>query len=386
VVLKLGAPVFVVGALISGAAWALTPEPLAPSNETWNSPQFVVSDRQGRAFLLRSDTLDVYGIRPDGTLEQASRLAALASAGDDPFIRDAALSPSGSDWLLLDVAIGPRFFDSGKEVALPALDWQAVAVALPQGDLMVQALPFRRAAENDISPRADGSWGVFAGTLDPPLLMRHGSDGWSVVARQPVTLSSSDSRQGVARAKFEAQGRLAADPKGNVVVADELGYRVRKLAPSGKLLAEIRVGKGTVEWKERSPAEIEAVGREIEKQSGARPGGDSLRFESSRVIDGVAVAADGLVYLLVEAPAAAGETALALDRIDLTAERLDRVFLGGRLGVGMRYSMAAAKHGLYLAAFSGKGGRWVLPWDLLETAAWKGVKDATLDGQPMNQR
>ncbi|HVT16479.1 MAG TPA: hypothetical protein VHQ90_09930 [Thermoanaerobaculia bacterium] len=36
-----------------------------------------------------------------------------------------------------------------------------------------------------------------------------------------------------------------------------------------------------------------------------------------------------------------------------------------------------------MAAFSGEGGLWRLPWEALEAAEWQRVGEARLDGEPL---
>ena len=68
----------------------------------------------------------------------------------------------------------------------------------------------------------------------------------------------------------------------------------------------------------------------------------------------------------------------ALDRYDRTRAVLERVPLS--LKLKDRPSLAAGRDGLYLAAWSGIGGRWRISWDLLEQARWKKVENCKLDG------
>ncbi|PYQ67448.1 MAG: hypothetical protein DMF53_01700 [Acidobacteria bacterium] len=50
-----------------------------------------------------------------------------------------------------------------------------------------------------------------------------------------------------------------------------------------------------------------------------------------------------------------------------------------------RYTIASGRDGLYIAAWSGKEGRWRLSWDTLDQAKWKPVKGCEIDGVPMEE-
>ena len=68
----------------------------------------------------------------------------------------------------------------------------------------------------------------------------------------------------------------------------------------------------------------------------------------------------------------------ALDRFDPVAVKVERIGLGLQ-GEG-RFTMAAGKEGLYLAAWEGHAGRWLVPWEQLELASWKDAEGITIDG------
>ena len=59
-----------------------------------------------------------------------------------------------------------------------------------------------------------------------------------------------------------------------------------------------------------------------------------------------------------------------------TATRRPRIPLA--LQLPGRATLAAGKKGLYLAAWNGRGGRWMLGWDALEVASWTPVATAEI--------
>ena len=62
-----------------------------------------------------------------------------------------------------------------------------------------------------------------------------------------------------------------------------------------------------------------------------------------------------------------------------------RVILDG-IPIAGRYSLAAGRDALYVVSYSGQGGRWRLPWPLLDGARWATVGEARLNGEPLTGR
>ncbi len=352
----------------------LTPERVALAAANWQAPQFVQADAAGRVLLLRADTLEVYPLTPKGTLGTPSRLERLPG-DEEPFIREAAMSPDGDAWLLLDATAGPRLFRAGKEVLAPELGWRPAAVALPRGEPMVAVFPVR-AHEIKLAVRADGKVVVDV-KEPPPLLMGLPSSEWQVVVREEYEFGSRQWHEADAKMRLQRGVRLAGDAKG-VWLADEYGYRLRRFSPAGQLRAELTVGSGKVAVVERSPADIEHRLGEVAKSTGRKVDPVSVRFTAARAVDGLAAGRDGRVYLLVEAGAH-----LAVDRFDPNGPSLERLALGGLDAIAGRVSVASGRDGLYIAAFSGPGGVWRLPWEQLEEATWERVPEAKLDGHPL---
>ncbi|HVT16467.1 MAG TPA: hypothetical protein VHQ90_09870 [Thermoanaerobaculia bacterium] len=349
---------------------------------SWKAPQFVRADAAGRVFLLRADTLEVYPLTPKRTLGSPSRLERLA--GDqEPFVRDAAMSPDGGDWLLLDASLGGRvrLFRAGKEKPLPDLGWRAAAVALGGGEPLVAVFPVG-SREIKLVVRGDGK--VVANAKEPPplLLGLLGSE-WQTLVRESYELASRDWHAADATMRLQRAVRLAADPKGGVWVADELGYHLRRFTPAGRQRSELTVGKGKPVIAERSGAELDKKLAEVRSATGQRVDPASVRFTAPRVLDGFAAARDGRLYLLVSDDRKGMEGHLALDRFDPQVPSLARLPVAGLDELAGRLSVAAGRDGLYVAAFSGEDGLWRLPWEALEAAEWQRVDEAKLDGEPL---
>lgn len=347
---------------------------------SWTAPQFVQADAAGHVVLLRSDTLEVYPLTPKGTFAPPANLERFPTAEDHPFIRDAALAPGGDEWVLLDVGHGPRSFRDGKERQIPVLGWRATAVVMAGGRPVVAALP-APARDVNLVARRDGKVALDSAE-PPPLLLSLGESGWETVAREDYDFGSLHWPEANGKMYLLRDARLAADAKGNLWLAEEFGYRLRKFTPAGRLLAQLAVGKGKPAVKERSPAELAAELGQQHQATGRKPDPASLRFSAPRAVDGLVATRDGRVYVLVEVAADGKEARLALDRFDPSVPSLERLVLDGVAGGG-RFSLAAGRDALYLAAFSGEDGMWRLPWDILDGARWERVGKAAWNGESL---
>src|SRR5436853_1482271 len=72
-------------------------EPFGASPQ-WQASQAVQVDRQGRVYLLRSDTIEVYPVLKNGQLDKPVKLEA-AGPLDGPML-DAAMGDGPGDWLI----------------------------------------------------------------------------------------------------------------------------------------------------------------------------------------------------------------------------------------------------------------------------------------------
>lgn len=363
----------------SAAAYRATPERVAlPAS--WKATQFVQADAAGHVALLRADTLEVYPVTAKGALGTPSRLEPLAGGDEQPFFRDAALSTDGDAWLLLDV-IGPRLFRNGKEQQLPELGWRPEALAMPRSEPFAAVLPIHPHEVKLVVTR-DGR--VVADAKEPPpLLVGLVGSEWKTVVAEDYEFGTKNWHEAQVKMRLLRAVRLAADPKGGMWMADTFAYRLRRFSPAGRLTGELAVGSGKPKLVERSPAEIEKRQVEVGKIAGLRPDPASVRSTAARAVDGLTVARDGNVYLVVEVAGTEGKPHLALDRFDPRYPSLMRLPLEGLDPIAGHLSLAAGRDALYIAGFSAPDGLWRLPWGLLEAGRWEPVADAKLDGQPL---
>jgi hypothetical protein len=351
------------------------PLPVMESSPSLRGPQFMQADKQGRVFLLDGDTLEIFQIVAGDKLASRGKLDATGSveAGERAVLRQAVMSPAGDVWLLLDSTGKVRLFRSGKEKSLPPTDWIVTALAAPRGTPLLAVKPGQRASGRDVGVTDDPDHPP----VRPPFLLEMGDSEWETLVQGDYF------RLGETRASVGHEIRagsevwMATEPNGTIWIAYRNAYRLKRYSPLGKLKDEIVVGAGTVKWAERSAEDwkkLEAVAKENKfafRRSGVSP------VQETAVVRAMTLGRDGRVYLLVETP-----KGLALDRFDPDPARqvLERVLLSG-IDSG-RFTMAAGRHALYLAALAGNGGRWKLPWESLEAAKWELVEDVAINGQP----
>jgi hypothetical protein len=356
----------------------VTPEPL-PAGETsitWSAPQFLQADKEGRVFVLRSDTLEVFQIAAGDKLVSRGPLEAVGSAGsgDQPILRQAVMSTAGDVWLLLDSSHSVRLFRGGKEKPLPQTDWIVSAVTAPSGNPVLAVEP----AQADHGHDATAATDPHHPPAKPPFLLSLGDTDWDTLVQGDYF------RLGNSRASIGQEMRagaavwLTSDTAGSIWVAHRNAYRLQHYSPLGKLKDEIVVGDGKVQWASRTADDrnrLETIAKENKlpfRQSGVSP------VQETPVVLSMILGRDGRVYLLVES-----QKGLALDRFDPDPanQSLERVMLSG-LQSG-RYTMAAGRHALYLATLQGNGGRWSLSWEALDSAKWRKVENAVVNGQPV---
>ena len=262
----------------------LRPERIAEPG-SWSTPQFVQADAAGHVVLLRSDTLEAFSLTPKGTFAPAGKLERFPTGEDHPFVRDAALSPGGDEWVVLDVGHGPRCFRDGKERQLPALGWRATAVAMAGGRPVAAALP---APTRDVKLVAGRDGKVVLDSAEPPpLLLSLGDSGWETMAREEYDFGSLHWPEANGKMYLLRDARLTADAKGNLWMAEEFGYRLRKFTPAGRPAGQLTVGKGKPALKERSAAELAAELGQQQQATGHKPDAASIRFSAPRSVDGL---------------------------------------------------------------------------------------------------
>lgn len=350
------------GLLCGGEAIAgVQPQPFySDERARWEGPQFVEADRAGNVFFFRAATLQVYPVTKEGVLEKPSRL----QVGPKPVgeVLNAAMSPDGQKWLVQSPFSVWLFID-GKEKPLPSLNWKPESVGFHRDDPLIAVVPMplgRRIDPDKITT--------------PPWLLELGSDRWSSLLDlegvSVAELLASGERWNEAIA--ESSVLVAPSRLGHLWMAHQYAYRVQRLSPTGRSRLEITVGEGKVKHEgEKGPAQW-SHGSGAVKQKGTYQA-----WTATAAILDLAEGADGRLYLLVRTEG--GDA--AIDRYDPVRMALERVSL--QLSRDGRFTIAAGKDALYLAAWNGSKGRWRLPWEVLEEADWAPVENAAMDGVPM---
>lgn len=342
---KVPQPGKTVAAEPASAPKAIRPEP-ALAGPTWDGSQFVRADRKGKIFLFRGNTFEVYPQTANGALGEPVRLE--PTAEQKTMVLDAALSPAGDQWLVHADA-GARLFVSGKEKALPPLYWRPWSITFLRNTPVVAVVPIPVGGiSRDLESLSEIPW-----------LYSLGNGQWETVVTQrdltgkEVVQAMRDQKDVVADAAIF----MSADHSGKLWVGRQYAYRVERWSPSGRPLDEIIVEGGKVEAKEY---------RE-EVNSTASKG--FHRFSAKPAVRDLVEGTDHRLYLLVTRP----DGALVLDRYDPALAVLERVPLDMTKKSG-RFTLAAGKDGLYLAAWNGRDGRWRITWETLEQAGWEKVE------------
>ncbi len=337
--------------------WALDLMPLKGAAATlhWEGQQFIQADAHGNVYLLRGDTLEVYPITKTHELGEPVQLELDVRSGTP---LDAAISPEGS-WLV-NMGSSLHYFVDGHERPLPpvASGFIPLSVGFLRGDPAVTVTPMPRGVAHD-------DRGI-------PLLMCAGNDSWSAEAREPRRAAPDD--PGAERA-YRAATVLDAQ-EGRYFLARQYAYRIelRRLGRD-RAVEELRVQDGKPMLKKLSDAErtrLLAEAKEATK-SDAGPGSVSLFLGVRAILALTRNGPRGPLYALLGT--GVGGEHCALDRIDWEEQRVERVSLN--LPCKGRFSMAAGRDGLFLAAWNAQGGRYFVPWSALDGAKWNAVKEVT---------
>jgi hypothetical protein len=277
------------------------------------------------------------------------------------------MSPSGDQWAVV-ADWGVRLFVDGKEKVLPSPRWIPKSVGFRRDSLVVGVVP------KPLGPIVEiGKLGR------PPWLLGLDNDRWSTIAEHKGLSGAETAVGNLNDLIADYAAFLAGDREGKLWVARQYAYRVQRLSPGGRLFLEIAVEGGKVRKKEESKGiEIKLHGSNENPSDATRnPRSEKVTyypFTAEPVILDLAEGRDGRIYLLVRKP----EGGVALDRYDPGRAVLERVPLD--LKAQGRFSIAAGKDALYLAAWDGAKGRWRISWDTLDQAVWKGVEGARIDG------
>ncbi len=334
----------------------LVPELVASeAAATWDGPQIVRADRVGNVFFLRADTLEVYPLDRSGKLGEPAKLEVMGEAPQ--LVREAALSPGGEAWLI-SADLGIRRFVDGKEKAMPALEWRPSGIGFQRGDPIVSLLPLAVSSDQVLRERK--------GQI--PYLMIFDGDRWNNLAEYADSSAAgyADRRPDLNGAIAQHATFVATDSQGRIWVARQYAYDIEQLASSGKQRVHLVVNGGKV-------TERKEVAEDKERPAGL------TAFRSQAAILDLVEGRDRKVYFLV-AGDGTGD-GLLLDRYDPVTSDLQTVRLA--LKQSGRLTLAAGRNGLYLAAWNGRGGRWLISWDALEFATWKPVPKAEISPSPL---
>jgi hypothetical protein len=337
-------------------------------SKTWPGRQLLQADQQGRVFLLRDDTLDLYQLSATHQLVPKGRLV----KEDDSSIQrrltfDAAMSLTGDAWVLFSSPNHLYVIQGGRLHALEA-PWSVSALAADGGEPLVAVFPTEIASANPDILHLDA----------PPFLQQWDGKRWNTLA---VGRFDGVPQEGVTwseHMKGEFSVFLALAPDHHLWIADQFAYRLRRFSPSAKLEDELSAGTGRVTWSERTEKEWKDL-EDVSKKNGfafSRRHLSPVRAEE--VIRALALGHDGYLYLLVRT-----QEGLALDRFHPALVTLDRVLLKG-VEVPGRVMMAGGQQGLYISAWSASNGVWHIDSETLAKAGWKAVPDAVLNGQPLS--
>jgi hypothetical protein len=322
---------------------------------TWEGPQIVRADRVGNIYFLRADTLEIYPLTQAGKLGEPVKLEVLGEAPQ--LVRDAALSPGGDEWLVsADLVI--RRYVGAKEKVMPALEWRASGIGFVRDQPVVSFLPLPVSWDQVYRERK--------GQI--PRLMTFDGDRWNVLAEYPSPPAAdlADRRPDLNGAISQHAVFVASDTQGRLWIARQYAYDIEQLATSGKQKLHLLVAGGKV------------TERKDDAETKDRPAGLSA-FRSNAAILDLVEGRDHRMYFLVAGGSTTG--GIALDRYDPVTSKLERISLA--LQLPGRATLASGKHGLYIAAWSERNGRWNLSWDTLELADWKPVPNAQITPAPV---
>ena len=328
----------------------IQPEP-ALEGATWDGSQFVRADRKGNVFLFRGNAFEVYPEAETGALGEPRRLKATAETST--LVHDAVLSPGGDQWLVY-ADIGTRLFVDGKEKLVPALAWRPWSISFLRDTPVVAVIPLQIGETGkDLEDLAAVPWLLALGNGRWETLVDHRR-----LTGKDLAGNGRDSNDYVADTAIF----MRADHEGKLWVGRQYAYQVERWSASGRPLVEIVVDGGKVEE------------RKLRENSQAKGAKNYHAFRAKPAVLDLVEGTDHRMYFLVSRP----DGSLVLDRYDPALAVLERVPLD--LKKTGRFTLAAGKEGLYLAAWNGREGRWRITWEVLEEAGWKKVNEAEIGG------
>jgi hypothetical protein len=336
------------------ASKAIQPLP-ALDGPTWDGPQFVRADRKGNVLLFRGNAFEVYPETENGALGEPQRLKATASTST--LVLDAVLSQGGDQWLVY-ADMGVRLFVDGKEKIVPALPWRPWSISFLRDAPVVAVIPIQI---GEIGRDLKDVGAV-------PWLLSLGNGKWETLAEHRKLTGKDLAKKDRDQNAFVAETAIfmKADHEGKLWVGRQYAYQAERWSASGRPLVKIVVDGGKVEEKKiRESTEESAKNYRV--------------FKAKPAILDLVEGTDHRLYLLVARP----DGALVLDRYDPVRSVLERVPLD--LKKSGRFSLAAGRDGLYLAAWNGRQGRWRIAWEALEEGGWEEIEGAEVGGGRVRQ-
>lgn len=340
------------------ASRPLRPQPVAAG--VWEGPQFVQADKKGAVSFLHAGELRVVPLTRDDGLGESEKLASTPLESSQKITRG-AMGPHG-DWVVRQ-GYDVRWFRNGKEIPVPASRWPVWSVGLLDGRPVAAVVP---TPVGRPSPD-DGA--------ELPILIEMVGKEWRLLAAAPDDELGGE-RMGLMQ---RHAGHVMVDDSGDLWLAYQYRYLIRRFSSAGRLKLEIAVDDADVELRSEVESADDAAHERLAQAQANMTNGSRARVNrAEEAIRALAEGRDGRYYFLVYAAGEKGGRGPHLDRFDPALGTLERISLALDLVGGA--SLAAGRDGLYLAAFSGKNGRWRISWDDLAEADFSPVEGATFDG------
>lgn len=337
------------------------------AGEGWSGSQFLQADKKGRLFLLRAATLDVYPLSSDGALGEAQHL----SNGDSPasgdcsisgsvptvtgqcLVLNAAMSRSG-DWVVQD-GIRARIFRGHKEEPTEKPGIVISGLAFQDDDPVIAGYP--NAVDYALARHEE--------LPDLPVLTRWSGGKWETLR------SVAAPKEGTLGIWEQQMLLLAGTADAHLWTGSLYQHRFREYSRTGKLLAQITVGDGSVRRAPNAEARQRAADEIARALSKEKLHVSITEMTGEPVTLAMAEGTDGRMYFLV-CDSGDGQAGVYLERYEAASDTVERLPIA--LSGSDRETMAAGKDGLYIAPMPAEQGVWVLSWDQLRDAKWEPVE------------
>lgn len=326
--------------------------------------QFLATDRKGRLFLLRGDTLEVFRLRLDGDLESAGRLACRRSPEN---AYAAAMDPSGSTWAVAATAFDLALCDFTEQRKPSGLTGIVSSVTFSGSSPLVAVVPFGNGGM-ELSGRASSR---------VPYVFELDRNTWKPRHSAPFPEIKSRDIGFATQLKAQADSLICSGAKGAVWLASWNAYRVREVSAFETSGRELTVGSGKVEWVKFTAQERESMDKDLKKRGLDPATNQGGTVYPQSVIRAMACGHDGTIYLFVTT-----KDGLALDRFEPSQRSLERVLLEGVKVSDGPMSAVLANGELVFVGRSVEDSLWRIAPEALDAAPWQPVRGARFDGKP----